>query len=88
MPIKWYGNGDQTDPLYLHFSRIVNLTIHLMAFGSVNSGLWFYQQIKHPWQDLKFFTLIWLAFLVAHLVYVIIRKPASPKSVPEVEEIN
>ena len=77
MPIRWYGTGDKTDPVYLHFSRIVNLTIHFMAFSAINSGLWLVQDIKQSWPELKFFTLIWLSFLLAHLIFVIIKRPDS-----------
>ena len=76
MPLKWYGNGDPTDPLYLHFSRIVNLTIHAMAFAAVNSGLWLVQQIRSPWPQLQWFTSIWLVFLIAHLIFVFIQRPS------------
>ena len=77
MPLRWYGNGDPKDPLYLHFSRIVNLTIHAMAFAAINSGLWLAQQIRHDWPQLHWFTGIWLAFIFAHLILVIIRRPPS-----------
>ncbi len=77
MPLRWYGNGDPSDPLYLHFSRIVNLSIHAMSFAAVNSGLWLVQQIRHDWTQLQLFTLIWLVLLVAHLIFVIIRRPSS-----------
>ncbi len=35
MPIKWYGNGDSEDPIYKHFSRIVNFVIHCMIFTAI-----------------------------------------------------
>ena len=79
MPLRWYGNGDSTDPLYLHFSRIVNFTIHAMAFAAINSGLWLAQQIRHGWVHLEWFTEIWLFFLIVHLVFVISKKPAPPE---------
>ena len=79
MPLRWYGNGDPTDPLYLHFSRIVNLTIHAMAFSAVNTGLWLVQEIRHPWQNLQWFSGIWLVFLFSHLSFVIFRRPNSAK---------
>ena len=85
MPIKWYGTGDQTDPLYLHFSRIVNLTIHTMVFAAINSGLWFIQQIRHPWQNLQLITLIWLVFLSFHLVFVVLNRPNPAKQTNETE---
>ncbi len=77
MPIKWYGTGDQTDPLYLHFSRIVNFTIHAMAFAALNSCLWFVQEIRHPWQQLQVFTFVWAFVLGLHLVFVLSKRPSS-----------
>ncbi len=81
MPLRWYGNGDPTDPIYLHFSRIVNLTIHAMAFAAVNSGLWLAQQIRHSLPHLQLFTSIWLFLLLGHLIYVVVRRPSSESSV-------
>ncbi len=77
MPIRWYGNGDATDPTYLHFSRIVNFTIHAMLFASLNSGLWFFQKMRHSWGHLDWFTEIWLALLLFHLVFVVMQRPRS-----------
>ncbi len=88
MPLRWYGNGDPSDPLYLHFSRIVNLTIHAMAFAAVNSGLWLVQQIRHPWSHLQWITGIWLLFLTAHLVFVILRRPSSTEKKPLLEDLS
>jgi hypothetical protein len=44
---------------------------HVALFGAVNSGLWFYQQL-HRWQSLPlpWLTLLWLAALLGHGVYV------------------
>ena len=77
MPLRWYGNGDPNDPIYLHFSRIVNLAIHAMAFAALNSGLWLVQQIRNDWPQLQWFTGIWLAVLISHLIFVIFRRPSS-----------
>ena len=77
MPLRWYGNGDPTDPLYLHFSRIVNLTIHFMAFAAVNSALWLVQEIRNDWPNLQIFTFLWLGLLSAHLLVVIIKRPST-----------
>ncbi len=84
MPIRWYGTSDKSDPTYRHFSRIVNFTIHSMLFAAVNSGLWFFQLIRQPWDHLNFFSEVWLAALVCHLVFVIVKRPAqeAPKVDP------
>ncbi len=77
MPIKWYGSGDQSDPTYQHFSRVVNLILHAMTFAALNSGLWLFQQIRHPWAHLNWFTDIWLLALLSHLLIVISKRPSS-----------
>ena len=46
MPIKWYGNGDLEDPIYKHFSRIVNFVIHCMIFTAIVSGTWLLKEIN------------------------------------------
>ena len=85
MPLRWYGNGDPKDPVYLHFSRIVNLTIHAAAFAALNSGLWFFQQLRHPWQYLNAFTSVWLVLLLLHLLFVIVRRPRD-SALPQVDK--
>ncbi|AAP99337.1 MULTISPECIES: 2TM domain-containing protein [Prochlorococcus] len=82
MPLRWYGNGDPTDPIYLHFSRIVNFTIHAMAFAAVNSGLWLVHQIRDVWPNLQWITGLWLVGLMVHLTFVIIRRPSSTNHSP------
>ena len=79
MPIKWYGNGDSEDPIYKHFSRIVNFVIHCMIFTAVISGVWLFKEIK---QDLEFFnnfSITWAIILSLHLLYVFIKKPKDYK---------
>ena len=75
MPIKWYGNGDSEDPTYKHFSRIVNFVIHCMIFTAVISGTWLFKEIKHDLAFFSNFALIWSILLIAHLLFVIIKKP-------------
>ena len=74
MPIKWYGNGDLEDPIYKHFSRIVNFVIHCMIFTAIVSGTWLLKEIKY-----EIAILIILQFLVSsfglHLLFVIMKKP-------------
>jgi len=83
MPIRWYGTGDNTDPRYRHFSRIVNFTLHAGAFAAVNSGLWFVQSMRHPWNHLDLFTELWLAALVIHLIVVLKQRPIEDADISE-----
>ena len=75
MPIKWYGNGDSEDPIYKHFSRIVNFVIHCMLFTAFVSGAWLFKEIKHDLIFFNKFVTAWLVMLLSHLLFVIIKKP-------------
>ena len=75
MPIRWYGPADPADPTYRHFNRVVNLTLHAMVFAAVNSGLWFLQEIRHPWNHLSVLTGLWLGGLAVQLSMVLKLRP-------------
>ena len=78
MPIRWYGPADPEDPTYRHLARIVNLVLHAMAFAAVNSGLWFVQNMRHPWPHLAWLTEAWGVLVLAQLVSVVVRRPQAP----------
>ena len=75
MPIKWYGNGDLEDPIYKHFSRIVNFVIHCMIFTSIVSGTWLLKEIKYEIVLFNNIAIFWSILLASHLLFVIIKKP-------------
>ena len=75
MPIRWYGPANPDDPTYRHFERIVNLCLHAGVFAAINSGVWFVQEMRHPWQGLPWFTGVWLSALLIHLSIVVIKRP-------------
>ena len=77
MPIRWYGTSDKSDPTYKHYARVVNLVLHGMLFAALNSGLWFFQEIRHPWENLSLFSEIWAGFWLAHLLTVVLLRPGS-----------
>ena len=83
MPIRWYGPANPDDPTYRHFERIVNLCLHAGLFAAVNSGVWFVQEMRHPWQGLSWFTGLWLVALLLHLSFVIIKRPDRSASETE-----
>lgn len=83
MPIRWYGPANPDDPTYRHFERIVNLCLHAGLFAAVNSGVWFVQEMRHPWQGLPWFTGLWLFALLIHLSVVIIKRPDRSASETE-----
>jgi hypothetical protein len=82
MPIRWYGPADPADPTYRHFERIVNLTLHGAVFAAVNSGLWFVQEIRHPWLHLSRLTLPWAAGLLLHASVVLLLRPGVVPETP------
>lgn len=75
MPIRWYGPADPTNPTYRHFERIVNLTLHAGIYAALNSGLWFVQEMRHPWQHLGWLSLGWLTLLLIQAGVVIALRP-------------
>ena len=75
MPIKWYGNGDLEDPIYKHFSRIVNFVIHCMIFTAVVSGTYLLKEIKYEIDFFYNFAIFWSILLAFHLLFVIMKKP-------------
>ena len=78
MPIRWYGPADPEDPTYRHYARIVNLVLHAMAFAAVNSGLWFVENLRHPWPHLAWLTEAWGLLVLLQLISVVVRRPQEP----------
>jgi hypothetical protein len=78
MPIRWYGPADPADPTYRHFERIVNLTLHGAVFAAVNSGLWFVQELRHPWSHLGWVSGLWGVGLLLHGSVVVLLRPGTP----------
>ena len=76
MPIRWYGPANPADPTYRHCERIVNLTLHGALYAALNSGLWVVQELSHPWAQLHWLSLGWLAVLLVHAGVVIALRPA------------
>jgi hypothetical protein len=49
-----------------------------MAFAAVNSGLWFVQNMRHPWPHLAWLTEAWGVLVLIQLVNVVVRRPQAP----------
>ena len=77
MPIRWYGPANTEDPTYRHFNRIVNLVLHGMVFAALNSGLWFVQEMRHPFPagSLTWVPSLWAALWLGQLIWVILQRP-------------
>ena len=77
MPIRWYGPADKNDPTYCHFERIVNFCLHAGVFAAVNSGIWFLQEMRHPFPpgSLTWVTGLWATLWLGQLIWVILQRP-------------
>jgi hypothetical protein len=56
----------------------VNLVLHTMVFAALNSGLWFVQNMRHPFNHLAWLTEAWALVLVVQLISVVARRPETP----------
>ncbi|MBE9077033.1 2TM domain-containing protein [Romeria aff. gracilis LEGE 07310] len=85
MPPRWPRKPDRVnDPDYRRLDDRMNFAIHVGLLSAVNSGLWFYRNLKPdvlPW--LKTFTLVWIGILVLHGIYIFAIADYSPASVPQ-----
>ena len=49
----------------------MNFAVHVAIFLAINSGLWFVHNLKYAnWNWLVWFTAIWGAGLLLHLIYI------------------
>lgn len=49
----------------------MNFATHVAIFAAINSGLWFFHQINPVWVPwVAKVTLVWLAVLCSHGVYI------------------
>ncbi len=70
MPPRWPREPDRNDPAFRRVEDKINFAVHVAFFSAVNSVLWFFQVLSHPWMRLPWLTGIWLVGLVAHALYV------------------
>jgi hypothetical protein len=72
MPPRWPRKPDRNDPAFRRVEDFINFALHTAIFLAVNSGLWFFQLLKHPWENLSLVTSVWLMGLVSHGIYIFI----------------
>lgn len=70
MPPRWPRKPDRNDPAYRRLEDRINFALHVATFLAINSTLWFFQLLLHPWERVVVFTGIWLTALVGHGLYV------------------
>lgn len=81
MPPRWPRKPDRQDPDYRRLDDRMNFAVHVMVFLAINSGLWFFHNIKYPnWSWLVGFTGIWAVVLLLHLIYLTAIADYSVKS--------
>jgi len=49
-----------------------------MVFAALNSGLWFLQNMRHPFNHLAWLTEAWALVLVVQLISVVAQRPETP----------
>lgn len=71
MPPRWPRQPTREDPAYRKLEDRLNFALHVAAFALINSGVWFFQQLKSAdWQWATWLTLSWLMILAIHLIYI------------------
>lgn len=71
MPPRWPRKPDRKDPEYRRLDDRMNFAIHVAIFAVSNSSVWFVYNIKNAsWSWTIWFTLIWFAILLIHLIYI------------------
>ncbi len=72
MPPRWPRQPDRADPEYRRLDDRMNFAVHVGIFLASNSGFWFVHNIKQAdWNWIIWFTGIWGAILLFHLLYII-----------------
>ena len=77
MPLVLSAPPDPEDPAYQHLERLVNFGVHGALFAALNSGLWVWQGLRHPFAHLAWFTAAWAVLLLVHLGWVLSLRPAK-----------
>ena len=70
MPPRWPRKPDRADPDYRQLDDRMNFALHVALFLAVNSGLWFFQFLSHPWERLSVVTIAWGIALLSHGLYI------------------
>lgn len=70
MPPRWPRKPDRADPDYRKLDDRMNFALHVAIFLAFNSGLWFFQFLKHPWENLGGVTIAWGVALLSHGIYI------------------
>lgn len=81
MPPRWPRQPTREDPAYRKLEDRLNFALHVATFALINSGVWFFKQLKSAdWQWATWLTLSWLVALAIHLIYISAVADYSPNS--------
>ncbi|MFZ4666329.1 MAG: 2TM domain-containing protein, partial [Prochlorotrichaceae cyanobacterium] len=72
MPPRWPRQPDRADTDYRRLDDRMNFALHVALFSAFNSGLWFFQILSHPWENLSVVTIAWGLGLLGHGLYVFV----------------
>ncbi|MGF1534924.1 MAG: 2TM domain-containing protein [Elainellaceae cyanobacterium] len=71
MPPRWPRKPDRNDPAFRRLDDRMTFATHVALYAAVNSGLWFFHLARFPaWDWVQTVSLVWLAGLFAHGVYI------------------
>jgi hypothetical protein len=71
MPPRWPRKPDRKDPAFRKLDDRMNCAVHVAAALAVNSGLWFFHNLKATtWEWLPWFTVSWAVVVLGHLIYI------------------
>ena len=71
MPPRWPRKPDRNDPEFRKLDDRMNFAVHVALTIAVNSGLWFFHNLKAAnWQWLPWFTAGWILLLLLHFIYI------------------
>lgn len=72
MPPRWPRKPDrQNDPQYRKLDDRMNFAIHVALFLACNSGVWFFHNLQRAsWEWITWFSGVWSALLLLHLLYI------------------
>ncbi|MEO1299816.1 MAG: 2TM domain-containing protein [Cyanobacteria bacterium J06636_16] len=87
MPPRWPRKPDRRDPAYRKLEDRINFAVHVATFAAINSGLWFAHQLNGDWVPwVSKVTLVWLAGMLAHAIYIFAIADYSGAYVIDIED--
>jgi len=81
MPPRWPRQPTREDPAFRRLDDRMNFAVHVSLYIAVNSGIWFFYQIRSAsWEWARWVTAIWATLLIVHMIYLFAIADYSGKS--------